>query len=54
MNPGSATGAPSFENENPNPSFVLMDVNGAALVAYVYELVDGDVKVDKIEFSKRC
>lgn len=54
LNPGSATGAPSFENENPNPSFVLMDVNGAALVAYVYELVDGDVKVDKIEFSKRC
>lgn len=35
-----------------NPSFVLMDVAGDKLVAYVYELEDGEVKVDKIEHSK--
>ena len=39
--------------EDPNPSFVLMDVAGDALVAYVYELEDGEVKVDKIEHSKQ-
>lgn len=52
LNPGSATGSSSFENEQPNPSFVLMDVNGSSLVAYVYELVGDEVKVDKIEWSK--
>ena len=29
-----------------------MDVAGDKLVAYVYELEDGEVKVDKIEHSK--
>jgi vacuolar protein sorting-associated protein 29 len=35
-----------------DPSFVLMDVAGDTLTAYVYELVNGEVKVDKIEHSK--
>ncbi|CAI5942738.1 unnamed protein product [Closterium sp. NIES-64] len=35
-----------------HPSFVLMDVDGARVVVYIYELVGGDVKVDKIEFKK--
>jgi hypothetical protein len=30
-----------------------MDVAGDALVAYVYELENGEVKVDKIEHSKK-
>jgi vacuolar protein sorting-associated protein 29 len=56
--PGSATGVASFREtdtseKDPNPSFVLMDVAGDALVAYVYELEDGEVKVDKIEHSKK-
>jgi hypothetical protein len=29
-----------------------MDVAGDTLTAYVYELVNGEVKVDKIEHSK--
>jgi vacuolar protein sorting-associated protein 29 len=29
-----------------------MDVDGQRLVAYVYQLVDGEVKVDKIEYIK--
>ena len=56
--PGSATGVASFREtdtseKDPNPSFVLMDVAGDALVAYVYELENGEVKVDKIEHSKK-
>jgi vacuolar protein sorting-associated protein 29 len=29
-----------------------MDIDGSHVVAYVYELVNGEVKVDKIEFTK--
>lgn len=35
-----------------NPSFVLMDIDGLRVVVYVYELIDGEVKVDKIDFKK--
>ncbi|WOL03788.1 hypothetical protein Cni_G12508 [Canna indica] len=58
INPGSATGAFSSMtyDANPgcavNPSFVLMDIDGLRVVVYVYELIDGEVKVDKIEFKK--
>mmetsp|Transcript_30417 Transcript_30417/g.51265 ORF Transcript_30417/g.51265 Transcript_30417/m.51265 type:complete len:186 (+) Transcript_30417:184-741(+) len=52
INPGSATGAFSSITHDVRPSFVLMDIDGERVVAYVYELVDGEVKVDKIEFSK--
>jgi len=48
INPGSATGAYSPLRATTRPSFVLMDVDGQRLVAYVYQLVDGEVKVDKI------
>ena len=34
------------------PSFVLMDVDEEHVVVYVYELVDGEVKVDKIDYQK--
>ena len=27
-----------------------MDIQGARVIAYVYQLVDGEVKVEKIEF----
>ena len=34
------------------PSFVLMDIQGAAMVMYVYQLYK-DVKVQKIEHKKK-
>ena len=52
VNPGSATGAYGCLNAENNPSFVLMDIDGPRVVAYVYELVGEEVKVDKIEYSK--
>ncbi|KAJ3293173.1 Vacuolar protein sorting-associated protein 29 [Rhizoclosmatium sp. JEL0117] len=35
------------------PSFALLDVQGNAVVVYVYKLIDGDVKVEKLEFTKK-
>ena len=35
------------------PSFVLMDIQGAAMVMYVYQLFK-DVKVQKIEHKKKA
>eukprot|EP00854_Cymbomonas_tetramitiformis_P020029 gene20029-23970_t len=52
INPGSATGAYSAITPDVKPSFVLMDIDGLRVVSYVYELVNGEVKVDKIEFTK--
>jgi vacuolar protein sorting-associated protein 29 len=52
INPGSATGAYSSITYDINPSFVLMDIDGLRVVVYVYELIDGEVKVDKIDFKK--
>ncbi|KAL6516734.1 Vacuolar protein sorting-associated protein 29 [Orobanche gracilis] len=52
INPGSATGAFSSITCDVNPSFVLMDIDGLRVVVYVYELIDGEVKVDKIDFKK--
>lgn len=36
----------------PIPSFALLDIQGAVVVTYVYQLIDGDVKVEKIEYRK--
>nr|XP_016509408.1 PREDICTED: vacuolar protein sorting-associated protein 29-like [Nicotiana tabacum] len=52
INPGSATGAYRSITYDVNPSFVLMDIDGLRVVVYVYELIDGEVKVDKIDFKK--
>ncbi|KAF5933569.1 hypothetical protein HYC85_029740 [Camellia sinensis] len=52
INPGSATGAYSSITYDVDPSFVLMDIDGLRVVVYVYELIDGEVKVDKIDFKK--
>ena len=52
VNPGSATGAYGSLRAEANPSFVLMDVDGPRMTAYVYELVGEEVKVDKVEYSK--
>ncbi|KAF2086076.1 vacuolar protein sorting-associated protein-like protein 29 [Saccharata proteae CBS 121410] len=64
VNPGSATGAMSMGwwggeggDEEPVPSFVLMDVQGDVLVLYVYQLrkdANGNenVGVEKVSFRK--
>ncbi|KAI3670007.1 hypothetical protein L6452_41565 [Arctium lappa] len=52
INPGSATGSYSSMTYDVNPSIVLMDIDGLRVVVYVYELVDGEVKVEKIDFKK--
>ncbi|KAL8247117.1 hypothetical protein R6Q59_008333 [Mikania micrantha] len=52
INPGSATGAYSNITYDVNPSFVPMDIDGLRVVMHVYELIDGEVKVQKIAFKK--
>lgn len=34
------------------PSFALMDIQGSVVTTYVYQLIDGDVKVEKIEYRR--
>ncbi|XP_027517355.1 vacuolar protein sorting-associated protein 29-like, partial [Corapipo altera] len=50
INPGSATGAYSALERNITPSFVLMDIQASTAVTYVYQLIEDDVKVERIEF----
>ena len=33
-------------------SCTVLDIQGAVVVTYVYQLIDGDVKVEKIEYRK--
>mmetsp|Transcript_43218 Transcript_43218/g.169208 ORF Transcript_43218/g.169208 Transcript_43218/m.169208 type:complete len:90 (-) Transcript_43218:1391-1660(-) len=52
MYPGSATGAPEVDDTaEPDPSFLLIDVQGRKIVAFLYLLVDGDLKVEKAVFE---
>lgn len=39
---------------DPTPSFVLLDIQGPAVVSYVYQLIGGEVKVEKSEFKKQA
>ncbi|KAJ2493674.1 Vacuolar protein sorting-associated protein 29 [Coemansia sp. RSA 2050] len=53
INPGSITGACSaLEVQQSIPSFVLMEVKLRHVVAYVYQLVNDEVVVDRIEYNK--
>lgn len=53
VNPGSATGAwTGATNSDPTPSFALMDIQGSVVVTYVYQLIEGEVRVEKIEWRK--
>jgi vacuolar protein sorting-associated protein 29 len=53
VNPGSITGAFSSATSDVTPSFILMAVQGNKVVAFVYELKDGDnVAVSKSEYVK--
>lgn len=37
---------------DPVPSFALMDIQGPVIVTYVYQLVEGEVRVEKVEWRK--
>lgn len=52
INPGSATGAYTPFNAHVNPSFVLMDLENNKATVYVYQLIEGEVKVEKIEYTR--
>ena len=53
VNPGSATGAFNTRTGGPStPSFVLMDLQAENVVIYVYSLVDGEVKVERVDYKK--
>lgn len=52
INPGSITGAYSALETEAVPSFILLAVQGAKCVTYVYELHGDQVEVSKSEFSK--
>eukprot|EP00943_MAST-04B_sp_MAST-4B-sp1_P000769 g769.t1 len=53
LNPGSITGAYSSLSSKSTPSFITMAMNGKKVINYVYELVDGKKKVNKVEFVKK-
>ena len=52
VNPGSITGAYSPLEGEITPSFILMDIQSSTVVTYVYQLVNDEVKVERIEFRK--
>lgn len=43
---------PPTQHPDPTPSFVLLDIQGSTVMCYVYQLIAGDVKVEKIEYKK--
>jgi len=51
INPGSVTGAYSPQNPDPKASFILIAVQGSDVVAFIYELVDGEAVIKSLEFS---
>ncbi|KAG5451683.1 Vacuolar protein sorting-associated protein 29 [Clonorchis sinensis] len=52
INPGSATGAFTPLLKDPQPSFVLLDIQEGVIQLYVYTLVDDEHKVARIEYRK--
>ncbi|VDK85618.1 unnamed protein product [Onchocerca ochengi] len=52
VNPGSATGAFSAIQSDVIPSFALLDVQVGTLITYLYRLIDDQVKVERVQFSK--
>jgi vacuolar protein sorting-associated protein 29 len=41
-----------WRHSDPIPSFALMDIQGSVVVTYVYQLIEGEVRVEKIEWRK--
>jgi vacuolar protein sorting-associated protein 29 len=40
--------------QDPDPTFCLLDIQGSACVIYIYSLVNGEVKVDKVSYRKEA
>jgi len=53
INPGSATGAYSGLTSDVNPSFVLMDIQGSNVVTFVYQLINDEIRITKLDFKKK-
>ncbi len=54
VNPGSATGALSpVSHQDEHPSFVLMDIQSSLVNLYIYRHIDGNVQVEKVDYSKK-
>ena len=53
INPGSATGAYSSLNSHPTPSFILIAVQGDEIVAFIYELINGEINVQRTELTRK-
>jgi vacuolar protein sorting-associated protein 29 len=53
INPGSASGAYKYTNSTPRPSLILIAVQGDDVVAFIYELVNEEINVQRIEFTKK-
>jgi len=53
VNPGSATGAYSSKESSTTPSFCLFDVDGSKATIYMYKLVGGEVKKEKMIFGSK-
>eukprot|EP00003_Mantamonas_plastica_P009735 TRINITY_DN190_c0_g2_i1.p2 TRINITY_DN190_c0_g2~~TRINITY_DN190_c0_g2_i1.p2 ORF type:complete len:204 (+),score=69.32 TRINITY_DN190_c0_g2_i1:316-927(+) len=52
INPGSATGAYSGFTSDAPPSFVLLDIQNDTVQAFVYQLVDEQLDIERIVFKK--
>ncbi|KAG5520015.1 hypothetical protein PMAC_001091 [Pneumocystis sp. 'macacae'] len=54
INPGSATGAlhTGWGDEPVIPTFVLLNLQPAVIVLYVYKLIDDDIKVEKLQYPR--
>ncbi|GBG25036.1 Vacuolar protein sorting-associated protein 29 [Hondaea fermentalgiana] len=52
VNPGSITGAENGFTENVSPSFICLSIKGNVATTYVYEMVEGEVKIQKVKFTK--
>uniref|UniRef100_A0A914LX60 Vacuolar protein sorting-associated protein 29 n=1 Tax=Meloidogyne incognita TaxID=6306 RepID=A0A914LX60_MELIC len=52
INPGSATGAFSLIKNKVVPSFIVLDVQTDVIIAYIYRLLDDEVKVERSQFKK--
>ena len=53
INPGSATGAYSSVNSAPRPSFILIAVQGDEVVAFIYELINEEINVQRVDCFKK-
>jgi len=52
INPGSVTGAYSPLKKDIHPSFILLEFKEKIIEVYLYQLIDGDVKIENTKLPK--